>query len=124
MLKETKKFSLKHIETPVDAQLDLEGGSLIEDIGLYQRLVGRLIYFTITRSDISYVVGLISQFMHFPKTIHLNLVNKILRYLKCDPGKGILMRKNDNFEIIGYLDADWAGYSIDRRSTTRYYYWW
>ena len=45
----------------------------------------------------------------------MNLVNKILCYLKCDPGKGILIQKNDNLEIVGHSDADRA-----RCSTTGY----
>ena len=32
--------------------------------------IGKLIYLTVTRADISYVVGLLSQFMHEPRLIH------------------------------------------------------
>nr|CAD1821571.1 unnamed protein product [Ananas comosus var. bracteatus] len=120
LLKETCKLASKPLGTPVDIHPDLKKGELIDNVGLYQRLVGRLIYLTITRPDISYAVSLVSQFMHSPQTSHMNSVNKILRYLKSDPGKGILMRKNGNLNIVGYSDADWAGCPIDRHSITGY----
>jgi hypothetical protein len=88
----------------------------LKDINHFQRLVGKLIYFTIIRPDMSFVVRQISKFMHSPRTSHLDAVNRILRYLKGTPGKGILMRKNNINAICGYSDEDWAG-SFDRKST-------
>lgn len=58
--------------------------------------------------------------MHAPRTSHLTVVNRILRYLKSCPGRGILMKKNGHSQIVGYSDADWAGCPIDRKSTTGY----
>lgn len=46
-------------EASIDAHL--------EDLGSYQRLVGRLLYLTMTRSDIAFVVQVLSQHMHAPK---------------------------------------------------------
>ena len=55
--------------------------------------------------------------MHSPRTPHLEAINKILRYLKGNPGMGIWMKNNNSNTICGYSDADWAG-SFDRKSTT------
>jgi hypothetical protein len=55
--------------------------------------------------------------MHSPRTPHLEAVNRILRFLKNNPGKGIWMKNNNSNDICGYSDADWAG-SFDRKSTT------
>jgi muramoyltetrapeptide carboxypeptidase LdcA involved in peptidoglycan recycling len=55
--------------------------------------------------------------MHTPRTSHLDAVNRILRYLKRTPGKGILMKNNNSNTLCGYSDADWVG-SFDRKSTT------
>lgn len=41
-----------------------------EDKTLYKRLIGKLLYFKVNRSDIMHVVGLISQFMDKPKKCH------------------------------------------------------
>ena len=49
---------------------------------MYRRIVGSLIYMTITRPDLSYAVGLVSQFMQTPRKPHLDAARRILRYIK------------------------------------------
>ncbi|XP_042488724.1 uncharacterized mitochondrial protein AtMg00810-like [Macadamia integrifolia] len=90
------------------------------DAGKYQRLVGKLIYLYLTRPDISYAMRVVSQFMHAPKSGHLDAVYCILRYFKSSPGKGLLYAKNHHLRIEGYSDVDWAGSIFDRRSTSGY----
>jgi len=51
----------------------------------------------------------VSKFMHTPKTPHLNVINRILRYLKGNLEKKFWMRKNDTNDICGYVNADCAG---------------
>ncbi|XP_049935028.1 retrovirus-related Pol polyprotein from transposon RE2 isoform X2 [Nymphaea colorata] len=48
------------------------------------------------------------------------LVERVLGYLKNDPGKGLLYTQQDQLNIEGYSDADWAGCTDTRRSTTGY----
>ena len=89
-------------------------------MGRYQRLVGRLIYLSRTRPDIGFSVSFVSQFMNNPTDDHMEVVNRILRYLKMTPGKGLLYKKCDNKNIEIYIDLDYTGDIIDRRSTSRY----
>ena len=86
----------------------------------YQRLVGKLIYLTHTRPDISYAVSVVSQFMHDPSDRHMDAVNRILAYLKSSPGKGIMFSKHGHLDISGYTDSDFAGSKLDRKSTSGY----
>ena len=58
--------------------------------------------------------------MHSSKESHLEVVYKILRYLKGFPGRGLFFKKGDNKKVEIYTDADWAGSAKDRRSTTGY----
>ena len=90
------------------------------DKGRYQRLVGKLIYLSQTRPDICFSVSVVSQYMTNPNEEHLEVVYRILRYLKMTPGKGLYFRKGTNKGIEVYSDADWARSVQDRRSTTGY----
>ena len=40
-----------------------------------------LIYLTNTRPDLTFAVSVVSQFMHAPRTAHMDAVHHILRYL-------------------------------------------
>ncbi|RVW24941.1 Retrovirus-related Pol polyprotein from transposon TNT 1-94 [Vitis vinifera] len=102
-------------------KLGIEKDSTPVDRGRYQRLVGRLIYLSHTRPDIGFVVSTVSQFMHSPTEEHMEAVYRILRYLKMTPRKGLFFKKTENRDTEVYLDADWAGNIIDRRSTSGYY---
>lgn len=57
---------------------DGEALPLPEPISLYQRLIGRLMYHTISRHDITFAVNRLSQFMSTPRTPHLQAVHHIL----------------------------------------------
>jgi hypothetical protein len=105
-----------------------QSGELV-DKERYQRLVGRLLYLCHTRPDIAYAVGVVSRYMHEPRSGHMDVVHRILRYLKGTPGKGLddrmlfielLFKANGHLAIDGYSDADWASCLDDRRSTLGY----
>ncbi|XP_048235664.1 uncharacterized mitochondrial protein AtMg00810-like [Ricinus communis] len=84
LLKETRMSGCKPSETPIEANSrlgDVKNGVPI-DIGRYQRLAGKLIYLSHTRSDIAFTGSLVSQFMHSPYEEHLEAVYQILHYLK------------------------------------------
>jgi hypothetical protein len=68
-------------------KLNIKDGKPLEDINQFQRLVGKLIYLIMTRPDIAYFISQISKFMHSPRTSHLDVIDRVLRYLKGTPGK-------------------------------------
>jgi hypothetical protein len=120
-MKETDMLGSKPATTPIDSsyKLNIKEGEKLKDVTQYQRLVDKLIYLTVTRPDISFVVNQVSKFMQAPRKPHLDAIDRILRYLKGSPGKGIWMKNNMSNVVCGYSDADWAG-SFDRKSTTDY----
>ena len=93
----------------------------LTDLVQYPRLVGKLIYLAHTRPDIAYAIGVMSRFMHKPQVQHMEAIFRILRYLKGNPGRGILYRKNGHLDLVTYTDADWAGDKDDRKSTSGYF---
>ncbi|KAL3742278.1 hypothetical protein ACJRO7_017715 [Eucalyptus globulus] len=91
---------------------------LLKDPSGYQRLVGKLIYLTMTRPDICYAVQILSQFMHMPKESHMNAALKVVRYLKGCPGLGIFLSHECNMEMTAFCDTDYATCPMTRRSIT------
>ncbi|KAG5521631.1 hypothetical protein RHGRI_034005 [Rhododendron griersonianum] len=101
--------------TPLD-------GTPLPDATLYRQLVGSLVYLTVTRPDIAYVVHIVSQFMSAPRSAHFQAVLRILRYFKGTLFHGLYYSAHSSLELCAYSDADWAGDPTDRRSTTCYYF--
>ena len=122
LLKDTGKTACKPVRFPVGTNLTLD--NIEEDVAvdkeMYQRLVGRLIYLSHTRPDITYVVSMVNRFMHCLKENHLQAVHRILQYLKGTPGRGILFKRNGNTTLEAYTDANYACSIIDRISTIGY----
>ena len=100
--------------------LNSHDGEPLSDATLYIQLVGSLIYLTVTRPDISYVVHVVSQFMATSRSPHYAVVLRILRYLKCTIFNGLHFSSHSSLTLQAYSDADWAGDPTDRRSTTEY----
>ena len=57
-------------------------GDLIDDPSQYGRLIGRLMYLTLTRPDICFAVNRLSQFLSAPRQPHLLATYKVLQYIK------------------------------------------
>ncbi|GJU56883.1 putative ribonuclease H-like domain-containing protein [Tanacetum coccineum] len=53
-----------------------------------------------------------------PKTSHLLAVKRIFRYLKGKPTLGLWYSRDSPFELVAYTDSDYAGATLDRKSTT------
>ncbi|XP_019231436.1 PREDICTED: uncharacterized protein LOC109212260 [Nicotiana attenuata] len=79
---------------------------VLKNPGTYQRLVGRLLYLTMTRPDIAFMVQVLSQFMHCPKVSHMEAALRVVRYLKQAPGLGLLMPGESSSKLTAYCDSD------------------
>ncbi|GJR90429.1 putative ribonuclease H-like domain-containing protein [Tanacetum coccineum] len=51
------------------------------------------------------------------KVSHLHVVKRIFRYLKDQPKLGLWYLKDSPFDLVAYTDSDYAGASLDRKST-------
>ena len=120
------KFGMENCnstKTPIvpGCKLDKDEGGIKVDSTQYKQMVGSLMYLTVSRLDLMYVMSLVSRYMERPTKLHMMAVKRILRYLKGTFELGICFQKGGNFdEMIAYSDSDYAGDLDDRRSTSGY----
>lgn len=93
---------------PPRISLSIESTNSLVDPDLYYSMVGKLIYLTNSRSNISFSVGLVSRFMQDPRMDHLQAINHIFRYLHHIEHHGIFYKHNVPISLIGYTNANWA----------------
>ncbi|XP_074377149.1 secreted RxLR effector protein 161-like [Apium graveolens] len=117
-----KMINCRPAPTPMEQNLKLKANieKELKNVRTYRTLVGSLIYLTITRPDISFSVGVVSQFMQKPRKPHLDAANRILRYLKHTINYGLMYKEGADILLSGFTDADWAGDPSSRRSTSGY----
>lgn len=106
ILKDCGHLGARQASIPMEQNLRLtnDQGALFKDPTVYRWLVGRLIYLTITRPDIVYLVNILSQFMHQPRQPHYDVAVRVLRYLKSSPGKGIILSSSSSLRLSTYFD--------------------
>ncbi|GKF11679.1 putative ribonuclease H-like domain-containing protein [Tanacetum coccineum] len=87
------------------------------DVHMYRSMIGSLMYLTSSRPDIMFVVCAYARYQVNPKVSHLHDVKRIFRYLKGQPKLGLWYPKDSLFDLVAYTDSDYAGASLDRKST-------
>nr|GEX58193.1 uncharacterized mitochondrial protein AtMg00810-like [Tanacetum cinerariifolium] len=118
-----RKFGLKDgklASTPIDTKKTLlkdpDGEDM--DVYTYRSMIGSLMYLTSSRLDIMFAVYACACFQVTPKASHVHAIKRIFRYLKGKPHLGLWHPKDSPFNLVAYSDSDYAGASIDRKSTT------
>lgn len=116
-----KKFHMNDCntkDTPMECNLKLDKAECVEKQYPYQQLIGHLMYLSVlTRPDISYSVSYLSQFNNCFSSVHWHHAKRILKYLQKTKSYGLKFTK-DNCNLEGFVDADWASNTIDRKSYT------
>ncbi|KAF5815294.1 putative RNA-directed DNA polymerase [Helianthus annuus] len=123
LLNEFGYLGCKPLSTPIEQSHVVTSKTdkdkkFLENVNGFQKLIGKLIYLSLTRPDISYAVQFLSQYMHKPCQSHLDIALRLLRYLKQNPGKGVMFRKTESFDLSGFVDSDWAKCTVTRKSVT------
>ncbi|GJR84290.1 putative ribonuclease H-like domain-containing protein [Tanacetum coccineum] len=120
-----KKFQMSSIDvktasTPMETQKPLLKDEDCEevDVHLYRSMIGSLMYLTSSRPDIMFAVCACARYQLNPKVSHLYDVKRIFRYLKGQPKLGLWYPKDSPFDLVAYINSDYAGASLDRKSIT------
>jgi len=77
------------------------------DVHACTRLIGRLMYLTNTRLEITFFVEQLSHFLDKPTIAHYNAVIRILKYIKGVPGLGLFFSSNSFVHLKAFYDNDW-----------------
>ncbi|XP_017239544.1 uncharacterized mitochondrial protein AtMg00810-like [Daucus carota subsp. sativus] len=112
------------LSVPFDPHIKLydsdESGPLLSNATVYRALIGKLLYLTTTRPDVAFSVQLLSQFLHAPRLKHMEVVHRVLRYLKLTMSHGLFFPSDNPLNFQGFSDNDWGACPLDRRSVGGY----
>ncbi|GJZ65931.1 hypothetical protein Tco_0622627 [Tanacetum coccineum] len=118
-----KKFDFATVKTasiPMEPNKalvkDKEADSM--DAHLYKSMIRSLMYLTASRPDIMFDVCACARFQVTLKMSHLHAVKRIFRYLKGQPKLGLWYPRDSPFDLEAFSDSDYAGASLDMKSTT------
>ncbi|CAI7882827.1 unnamed protein product, partial [Closterium sp. NIES-54] len=124
-----KRFTLtpSAITTPYRYMAGNDKGGLLKPAGIrdYQKKLGCLLFAAVTcRPDLSYSTSQLATYLKKPEAEHLAELDRALHYFATTPTIGLTYYKNATTptKLIGYVDADHAGDSDNRRSRTGYIY--
>ncbi|KAJ8899522.1 hypothetical protein K2173_018496 [Erythroxylum novogranatense] len=106
----TEGIFLSLVPIEQNHRLALADGTLMADPERYRRLVGRLIYLTITRPELYYSVHVLAQFMQNPRMDHWEAALRVAFFLSSD----------SDLRLLAYCDSDWASCPLNRRSLAGY----
>nr|GEU63366.1 putative ribonuclease H-like domain-containing protein [Tanacetum cinerariifolium] len=109
---------VKIASTPTHKTLLKDKKGEYVDEHLYRSMIGSLMYLTSLRPDIMFAVCACTRFQVNLKNSHLHAVKMIFRYLKGQPKLGLWYPKDLPFDLVAYTNSDYAGASLDRKSTT------
>ncbi|GJU64569.1 retrovirus-related pol polyprotein from transposon RE2 [Tanacetum coccineum] len=106
IIAESGLLGYKPASFPMDENhnIALATGPLLKEPEKYRRLVGRLIYLTISRP-----VHILAKFMKTPLEVHWEAALRVVKYLKGNLGQGVLLSSNSKLFVSAYGDSDWAG---------------
>ncbi|GJQ94434.1 hypothetical protein Tco_0005573 [Tanacetum coccineum] len=114
--------NVKSASTPTDLERPLVKDSDADDVDehLYRSMIGSLMYLTASRPDIMFASGVHARFQvslqNFPSFLLLS--KEFLGYLKGNTFLGLWYSKDSPLELVAYTDSDYAGATLDRKSTT------
>ena len=85
---------------------------------MYRQLIGSLMYLVNTRTDISFAINSLSQFMVDPRRVHWTTMKHVLRYIRGTIEYSLVYERSGSVQLAGFTDVEWAGCVEDRKSTS------
>lgn len=97
----------EHANLPLPAGTCLSNntGELHDKVSEYRRLVGILLYLSITRPDLTYSIQQLRQYVQAPTTTHWDAVLHLIMYLKRPITIGLHFPFRSDFKLYAYCDS-------------------
>ena len=112
----------KSMPTPMMMELKKTYDAPIDSGDIDPQLRGSLMYLVNTRRDICYAVNVLSQFISQPRQTHWIAGKHVLRYLRGTVGYNLRYASSVDLSLQEYVDADWAGSTVDQKSTSGFFF--
>nr|GEX94352.1 hypothetical protein [Tanacetum cinerariifolium] len=119
MLKRFQMSSMRELTFFLGLQVEQRKDGIFLSQNKYVSDILKKFGFSSVKPDIMFALCACSRFQVQPKVSHMHAVKRIFRYLKGQPTLGLWYPKDSPLELIAYYDNDYAGASLDRKSTTR-----
>lgn len=118
-----KKFEMKDCKprsSPMEIGLRLSPAKENLTENPYRELVGSLMYLVMgTRPDIAFALNYFSRFQESASDEHYGYLKGILRYIKSTVDMKLCYRRYEDVNpLLGFVDADWAADTVERKSTS------
>jgi hypothetical protein len=99
-----------------------KAGTPLDQTGCsYSEVIGSLMYLAVcTRPDISQAVGALARYMACPTEEHMRAAKHVLGYIAGTKECGLCFGGDGTLQLQGFADADYAGDTDNRRSTTAF----
>jgi hypothetical protein len=113
-----KKFNMTELK-PISSSmstimsLGLDKDGKVVDQRKHKSMIGTLLYLTVTRADIQFVVCMCACFQVFLRSSHRMTVKWIFRYLKHTLEFEIWYSASSSLDLVGFCDADFASCGFD-----------
>ncbi|GAA0152529.1 transmembrane signal receptor [Lithospermum erythrorhizon] len=104
-----------YIPSGTNHHLTSSTSPLLIDVERYRPVVGRQLCMSFTSPYLSFVVQVLSQFIHAPRQDHWLAALHVVKYLKGSPGQGILLSSSCDLQLTGWCDSNWASCPLTRR---------
>ena len=120
LLTDAGLLACKPAVTPMDNLVKLSSTGCVPftDVHAYRRLIGRLMYLTNTRPDITFSVQQLSQSLDKPTIAYYNAVIRILKYIKGAPSLDLFFSSSSSVHLKAFCDSDLGTCSDSRQSVT------
>lgn len=127
MISDAGLASVKTFKTPLEQNQELtsreyddlfslnSSDTLMSDPTSFRRIIGRLLYLTMSRLGIACSAQHLSQFMQSPKVSHMEAAKRIIWYIKDKSGMGLLFLAKHDYQLVAFCDSDWGTYCMSRR---------